>query len=112
MALHKYPETFPPEAIDFAVAFLTSQPVDGKEVGHVLWHIAGLGLSKWDVHPPLIGALPPYTKEEAAAALRALKPLLAADATIAEVPIGAIDWMRLLPLLIQLLQELFRPKPT
>ena len=112
MALHKYPDSFPPEVIDYAVAYLTGQPVDVKEFAHAAWHIAGLGLSKWDVHPPLIGALPPYTKEEAAAALKAAKPYLSADATFAELPIAAIDWMRLLPLLIQLLQELFKRDPA
>lgn len=98
MAFYPYPTEFPTDALPLVIDALRGRAVDKKEVVHAVWHVAGYGLSKWDVHPPLIGAAV-LSDEAAADALQAAVLVQGGEAQ------AALPWNLLIPVLVALLQR-------
>ena len=51
--LHPLPTTVPPGIVRVVIDALRGKVSDPKEAAHMVWHLAGFALSKWDTH--LIG---------------------------------------------------------
>jgi hypothetical protein len=104
--LPNYPADFPPDALPMVIDALRGNVPDAKEACHAVWAVAGFGLGRWDVHPPLMGVtpLPAMDREEAAVALERLARPLAGETPGARA--AAVPWGVLLPILMQLMQEL------
>lgn len=99
MAFHPYPVT--PgiqEAIPLLVDVIRGKPVDTKEAIHAGWHVAGYGLSKWDVHPPGFNAAPKLEGEALACALE--------DACAPGFKGGALNWESIVNGVLDLIQSL------
>lgn len=95
--LYPYPPDFPTaDVLNLIIEAVKGQSPNYKEAAHAAWHVAGFGLSQWDVHaPPVIG----YSDEQAVTMLEGMK--LAQGA-------GAIPWNVLLPILLDLVQRFLR----
>lgn len=100
MALYAYPPEFPTsDVLNLIIEAVKGHSLDYKEAAHAAWHVAGFGLSQWDVHaPPVIGDAP-VTDEQTVTMLENMKFAQGA---------GAIPWNILLPILLDLVQRFLR----
>lgn len=96
-ALHPYPTSLPNDFIDRAIALISGAKPDIEDA-HRLWHTAGVILSKFDDHAPK-GAAAYCTRDEARAVLQAMK-------SESGGPMKAIDWNKLRPVAVLLLDIL------
>ena len=106
--LIQWPTEFPPEALDITISALRGQPVEAEYAARCVYHVAGYGAGKFfgSSSGPLLGspAAVLLSREETAAALEALKSPSPNRA------LPSIDWSKLVPVLMVLLQELLKGK--
>lgn len=107
--LHPYPPGIPSDTFQRAIAIFTGSPIVPEDA-HYLWHIAGYAISQFDTHPMVFrSAAPAFTsKEEAAKALTAAFPDGKIEGGVRSADPKGFNWLALLPILMTLLQELFK----
>jgi hypothetical protein len=108
--LYPYPHDMPTsEMISLIVDFLRNKEVELKEAAHAAWHTAGYGLSKWDVHPLVVGSYDGGQNEQAAALLE--KNFLGAVGDAAPVPDPKdIPWGVIIPIMLFIIERFLRRK--
>jgi hypothetical protein len=92
--LYPYPTEVPvKEVIDLVLLALKGQG-DPKETSHAVWQLIGFGLSKWDVHSPVVTTQVVGAEETTT--------ILETTATV------DLPWSLILPVLLALLEKLLK----
>lgn len=108
MAATAYPESFPSaEATALVVAALRGEGVNPKKAARAVWLMAGYALGQWDAGPAEPAAWAPGGEPfDRAAAADAIEALSGTGKKARAQGASRLPWGRLLPILLQLLQEL------
>ena len=108
--LHPLPATVPPGIARVVIDALRGKVTDPKEAAHMVWHLAGFALGKWDTHLIGKGGQPPLHRTKIITRGQAADQLemscLPRESPPTAPPTMDCDWGCILQCLLDLWREL------